>query len=57
MFIIKPITKVNWSYAESAWQNNVNTWALHLSRNNPGMVLGFSRETSLPLHSFDHVHH
>lgn len=57
MFIIMPITKVNWSYTESAWQNYGNTWALHLSRNNPGMLLWFSRETSLPLHSFDHVHH
>lgn len=39
MFIIMPITKVNWSYTESAWQNYGNTWALHLSHNNPGMLL------------------
>lgn len=39
MFIIMPIIKVNWSYTESAWQNYVNTRALHLSRNNPGMLL------------------
>lgn len=57
MFIIMPIIKVNWSYTESAWQNYVNTRALHLSRNNPGMLLQFSRETSLPLHNFDRVHH
>lgn len=50
MFIIMPTTKVNSSYAESAWQNNVNTC------NHPGVLLGLRTETSLPLSSFDHVH-
>lgn len=38
MFAYKSITKVNWNYTESAWQNYVNTWALHLSHNNPANV-------------------
>lgn len=51
-----PITKVNWSYAECAWQNDVNTGIRHLTCNNPGVLLGLRRETSLPLSGFDHVH-
>lgn len=56
MSIITPITKVNWSYAESAWQSDVNTGVLYSTCNNPDALLGLRRETSLPLSSFALVH-